>query len=206
VARDVARHAAASGFTEGFASLDPARWAVGDHALGRGRLDPTNVSVSGGALALGLPAGRLDGAEVRTTAAWGPGTFRARMKVADAPSSLTGFFLYAPPDSESEVDIEIPNDRGGAVMFTTYAGGAQTHTETRGLGFDPTAAFHTYEIVLDRRAVTFRVDGVALRAWKTGVPRAAMPLHLNAWYPAWMAGTAAPSDAATLVDEVDIGA
>jgi beta-glucanase (GH16 family) len=91
-------------------------------------------------------------------------------------------------------------------MFTTYAGGAQTHTETRSLGFDPTAAFHTYEIVLDRKAVTFRVDGIALRTFKSGVPRAAMPLYLNAWYPAWMAGTASPGGAATLVDEVDVSA
>jgi beta-glucanase (GH16 family) len=200
-------HAApATGFTDDFTTLDPARWVVGDHALGRGRLDPANVSVAGGQLALGLPAGRLDGAEVHTAATFATGTFRARIRVANAPSSLTGFFLYAPPDFASEVDVEILDDPSGTVMFTTYAGGAQTHTETRSLGFDPTAAFHDYEIALDHRSVTFRVDGAALRTWTSGVPRTAMPLFLNAWYPAWLAGTPAAGGAATLVDSVSVSA
>ena len=196
--------AAPTGWADDFASLDATRWIVGDHALGRGRLDPADVSVANGALALGLPAGRLDGAEVRTRAGLGPGTFRARLKAADAPSSLTGFFLYAPPDYASEIDFEIRDDRTGTAMLSTYAGGRQTHTETIGLGFDPTAAFHVYEIALDRNAVTFRVDGRALRTWRNGVPRAPMPLYLNAWYPTWLAGTPAPSGAATLVDSVAV--
>ena len=196
--------APATTFTDDFTTLDPARWVVGDHTLGRGRLDPADVSVAGGALALGLPAGRLDGAEVRTAATFATGTFRARIRVADAPSSLTGFFLYAPPDLASEVDIEILDDPSGTVLFTTYAGGAETHTETRSLGFDPTAAFHDYEIALDRRSVTFRVDGVARRAWTSGVPHAAMPLYFNAWYPAWLAGSPSPAGAATLVDSVSV--
>jgi beta-glucanase (GH16 family) len=83
------------------------------------------------------------------------------------------------------------------------AGGRQTHTETRSLEFDPTATFHTYEIDLARKAVTFRVDGVALRTWKNGVPTAPMALYLNSWFPAWLAGTPSPG-AATLVDRVDV--
>jgi licheninase len=195
--------ARAAGFTDPFATLDTQRWAVGDHQLGLSRLDPENVSVSDGALALRLPAGRLDGAEVRTTATWSTGTFRARLKAAAAPSSLTGFFLYAPPDYASEVDVEIV---GGSVMFSTYAGGAQTHTETRPLGFDPTAAYHYYAIELARRSVTFRVDGVALRTWTTGVPKARMALYANAWFPTWLGGVASPVPAATLIDEISVAA
>jgi beta-glucanase (GH16 family) len=196
--------AAAAGFTDDFSALDRARWLVGDHTLGRSHVDPANVSVAGGALALGVPG--LDGAEVRSASTYGPGTFRARLKAAAAPSSLTGFFLYAPPDYASEVDIEILNDATGTVLLSTYAGGAQTHTETRSLGFDPTAAFHTYEIALDHKAVTFSVDGVALRTWRTDVPKAAMPLYLNAWYPRWLTGTPGPDGAATLVDSVTVAA
>jgi endo-1,3-1,4-beta-glycanase ExoK len=196
--------AQAAGFTDPFTTLDAQRWRVGDHALGLSHLDPANVSVSGGALALGVP--NLDGAEVRTATAWGPGTFRARLKAAAAPTSLTGFFLYAPPDYESEIDIEVLNDPSGTVLLSTYASGAQTHTETRPLGFDPTAAFHDYEIELARKSVTFRVDGVALRTWKTGVPRARMPLYINAWHPTWLGGVASEPGAATLVDEVSVAA
>jgi licheninase len=93
--------------------------------------------------------------------------------------------------------------RGGTALFSTYAGGRQTHTETRAIGFDPTAAHHDYAIELDRRSVTFRVDGVALRSWSNGVPGAPMALHLNSWFPAWLAGTPSPG-AATLVDRVDV--
>jgi len=193
--------AAVTGFTDPFASLDPARWAVGEHRLGRSALEPGNVAVAGGALELRHPAGTLDGAEVRTTVAYRTGTYRARIRAAAAPSSLTGFFLYAPPDYAGEADIEILNDASGTVLLSTYAGGRQTHTETRALGFDPTAAFHDYEIELARKTLTFRVDGAALRSWKTGVPTAPMALYLNSWFPSWLAGTPSPG-AATLVDEV----
>jgi beta-glucanase (GH16 family) len=197
----VAPDAPAAGFSDPFVTLDQQRWTVGDHPLGLGRFDPANVSVADGALALTLPAGSLNGGEVRTTSTWGAGTFRARIKAAATPSSLTGFFLYSPPDYESEVDIEIVRD---TVLLSTYARGTQTHTETRALGFDPTAAFHDYEIELTRHAVTFRVDGRALRTWKTGVPKAPMALYLNAWFPTWLAGQSGTATAATLVDQVSI--
>jgi len=194
---------AATGFSDPFDSLDGGRWSAGDHQLGRSRLDPANVAVAGGALELRHPAGTLDGAEVRTRELFRTGTYRARIRAAAAPSSLTGFFLYAPPDYASEVDIEILNDASGTVLLSSYAGGRQTHTETRALGFDPTAAFHTYEIDLDRKAVTFRVDGVALRTWKNGVPTTPMALYANSWFPAWLAGTPSPG-AATLIDRIDV--
>lgn len=202
VAGQAATAVAATGFSDPFDGLDAGRWSVGDHTLGRSRLDPANAVVAGGALELRHPAGSLDGAEVRTTALSRTGVYRARIRAAAAPSSLTGFFLYAAPDYASEVDIEILNDPAGTVLLSTYAGGRQTHTETRALGFDPTAAFHDYEIQLDRKAVTFRVDGVALRTWKTGVPTAPMALYVNSWFPAWLAGTPSPG-AATLVDRAE---
>ena len=90
------------------------------------------------------------------------------------------------------------------MLLSTYAGGRQTHTETRSLGFDPTAAFHTYEIDLDRKAVTFRVDGAALRTWKNGALTAPMALYLNSRLagrhpgaparPRWSTGSTSPSE------------
>jgi licheninase len=112
-------------------------------------------------------------------------------------------FLYAPPDYQSEVDIEIVGD---SVLLSMYAGGGQTHTETRPLGFDPTAAFHDYEIELARKAVSFRVDGVVLRTWKHGVPTAPMALHANAWFPTWLGGLPPPATTATRVDSVTVAA
>jgi hypothetical protein len=39
---------AATGCSDPFDSLDSGRWSIGDHQLGRGRLDPANVAVAGG--------------------------------------------------------------------------------------------------------------------------------------------------------------
>jgi licheninase len=178
------------------------RLAPTAHALGRGMLDPANVTVAGDRLALGLPAGRTDGAEVRSAATYRSGRFEARIKVADAPSSITGFFLYAPPDYASEIDVEILNDRTGTILLTTYAAGRETHHEKRTLGFDPTAAMHDYRIDWGKDSAAFAVDGRVLRRWTTGIPAVPMNLYLNAWFPRWLAGIAPPATAATTVDRV----
>jgi beta-glucanase (GH16 family) len=81
-------------------------------------------------------------------------------------------------------------------------GGGQTHTETRALGFDPTAAPHDYEIKWGPGRVTFQVDGVALRTWTTGVPAAPMNLFANAWFPAWLDGLASSGPRAAVFDQI----
>ena len=103
----VATAARSDGFRDDFASLDPERWVTITRPFGHGAVDAANVAVTGGLLGVKLPAGRLDGGEVRTTSLYRFGSFRARMKVANAPSSLTAFFLYKAPDYQSELDIEI---------------------------------------------------------------------------------------------------
>jgi endo-1,3-1,4-beta-glycanase ExoK len=108
--------AASRGFADDFTAFDGGLWAAGNHVLGRSTLDPANVAVSGGRLELALPAGTTDGADVRTQSTYRYGSYRARIQVADAPSSITGFFLYAPPDYESEIDVELFNEPQGEVM------------------------------------------------------------------------------------------
>lgn len=49
----------ATGFGDPFDSLDGGRWSVGDHQLGRSRLDPASIAVAGGALELRHPAATL---------------------------------------------------------------------------------------------------------------------------------------------------
>ena len=175
----------------------------GDHALGRSWLAPENVVFGDGTYALNLPAGTTDGAEIRSTTQYKSGVVRTRMRVADAPSSLTGFFLYAAPDYASEIDIEILNDSTGTVLLSTYAGGRQSNTETRTLGFDPTAAAHTYEIAWGSGRVAFVVDGVTLRRWTSGVPTAPMNLYANAWFPAWLEGLAPAGTRTTMIDRIE---
>lgn len=190
-------------FKDEFTRLDPARWAPGEHQLGRSALTAANVTARNDALELVLPAGTTDGGEIRSTQPLPSGVATARMQVANAPSSITGFFLYSAPDYASEIDIEVFNDPSGTVMFSTYAGGRQTHTETRTLGFDPTAAMHDYEIAWGSGRVTFKVDGVALRSWTTGVTTLPMNLYANAWFPAWLDGLAPAGRRATVIDHIE---
>jgi beta-glucanase (GH16 family) len=174
-----------------------------DHQLGRSHIDPANVEQRNNTFRLNLPAKTVDGAEIRSALQYRSGVVRSRIRVANAPSSLTGFFLYAAPDYASEIDIEIMNDRTGTVLFSTYAGGSQTNTETRRLGFDPTAAAHSYEIAWGAGQVRFTVDGVTLRTWTSGVPTAPMNLYVNSWFPAWLDGLAPAGTRATVIDRLE---
>lgn len=165
----------------------PPGWKATDHKLGRGRVRPENVSMEDGKVRLTLPADGVDGAEIESEKLYGPGsTYTARMKVPDAPSSITGFFLYEPPDLESEIDIEIFNEPSGKVLFTTYAGGKQTHTKEKKLPFDPTKGFHDYSFSYDKGSVVFYVDGEEMQRYKGGIPDKEMHLYVNSWYPTWL--------------------
>ncbi len=129
--------------------LDAGRWNASASTLGRSKIEPENVGIEDGDLRLTVPETTLNGGEIESIDLYGPGFYAARIKVPDAPGSITGFFLYQSPDLASEIDIEMYNDPSGTVLFTTYAGGEQTHTETMTLPFDPTADFHDYALFYD---------------------------------------------------------
>ena len=154
-------------------------------------------------LAIRLPGGTLNGGEVRSLSLTRYGSYRARMKVANAPSSLTAFFLYRKPDFAQELDIEIFNDPSGRVWFSTYSNASQTTVEKQ-LGFDPTAGFREYAIEYDPGSVRSLVDGAELQRFTSGVTRSSMYLHVNAWFPSWLAGTRPANDQTTYVDWIEL--
>jgi len=199
----VAGAAKSKGFRDDFTTLDTKTWLVSNRAFGFGRVDPANVSVVDGQLGIELPANRLDGGEMRTRSLYQFGLYRARIKLADAQSSLTAFFLYRAPDYEQEIDIELFNDSTRRIMFSTYSAGSQTNTQTLLLPFDPTADFHEYAIDYRSGSVRFLVDGSVMQTWSTGVTRSAMNVFVNAWFPSWLAGEAPKTDRYTYVDWVD---
>ena len=199
----VAAAARSTDFRDDFTTLDTRRWVEITRPFGHGAVDAANVDVANGALRIRFPAGRLDGGELRSTALYRYGTFRARMKLANAPSSLTAFFLYKQPDYMQELDIELYNDSSRRVMFTTYSGGSMTNTVTTLLPFDATAAFRDYAIDWDSRFVRFVVDGVELQRWSSGVTNSAMYLFVNGWFPSWLGGERPATDRFTEVDWVE---
>ena len=199
----VAGAARSGDYRDDFNSLDVHRWYKSSRPFGWGVVDPANVGVANGLLGIRLPGGTLNGGEVRSLSLTRYGSYRASMKVANAPSSLTAFFLYKKPDFAQELDIEIFNDSSRRVWFSTYSGGRQTNTIERLLPFDATQGFHEYAIEYDPGLVRFLVDGVELQRFTSGVTNSSMYLYVNAWFPSWLAGTRSPNDAYTYVDWVE---
>lgn len=191
-----------AGLEENFTSLDGNRWKEPSKKLGRGSLRSGNVRTESGRLTLKIPAGTHDGGEIESRKLYQYGNYRARIKVADAPSSITGFFLYSPPDFENEIDVEIYNDHSRRILFTAYSGGEQTNTVTKKLPFDPTADFHEYRFDLAPNAADFYVDGVRLQTFRDGLPDDPMKLFMNSWFPTWLPGEKPKRDRYTYVDWV----
>lgn len=187
-------------FKMDFDSLDRSMWNVTRKKLGRGRLEPENVSTENGRLRLELPANTFNGGEVESEELYLYGTYQARIKVADAPSSLTGFFLYKEPDFENELDIEIFNDPAGRILFTTYSNGRETNNVEKKLPFDPTADFHDYRFDLYPEKIEFYVDGEKMHSFDKGIPEDPMNLYINAWFPTWLAGQRPEADSYTYVE------
>ena len=124
---------------------------------------------------------------------------RWRAKGPDALSSITGFFLYEPPDLESEIDIEVYNDFSGKILFTT-ADGEQTHTETTSLPFDSTEDFHDYAFFYDESSIIFYVDGEPMQEFEGSLSEKRMKLYVNTWFPNWLGGKEPDSDRYAYVD------
>lgn len=193
-------------FEAGFESLDGGRWEVVDRGLGGDRLDPENVAVTGdGGLRITSPADTLDGGAIRSESLYRYGTYRARMKTPEAPSSITAFFLYSAPDHE----VEIYNDGSRRVMFSVYSPTygpdgnlvkKPTRTETKELPFDPSAGFHEYRFDFYPRKATFYVDGEPMQSWSEGLPGEPMNIWVNTWFPDWLSGSKPARDRYTYVD------
>lgn len=187
-------------FFDDFASFDTDQWSKSSFILGRTHFEPANIDVNNGDLRIKFPANTLNGGEISSKDLYQYGTYRARMKLPNAPSSITGFFLYTDPDFYSEIDIEVYNDKNGKIDFTTYADGKVQKFVTKNLGFDPTADFHEYRFDFYPGNLSFYVDDRLMQSWTDGMPTNSMYLLVNTWYPNWLAGTKTTSDQYLLID------
>jgi len=188
-------------YLEDFSSYNKELWEKSSHSLGLGNLDPDNVKIEDEMLIITLPAGTYDGGQLESREFDHLyGSYRARIKMPDAPSSITGFFLYRSPDFYHEIDIEVVNDSSGLAWFTTYADGVVSNTCETYLGFDPTADFYEYRFDFYPGSVSFYVDGVLIITYDDGLTDTPMKLMINSWFPVWLEGIKPEQDAVTLVD------
>lgn len=187
---------------ETFTHFNSCIWRKKNHQLGYSRLHPRNVQVQDEELQIIIPAGTRNGGGISTHSLYLFGSYEIRMKLPDAPSSITGFFLYYPPDFEHEIDIEIYNDPKGEIFFTTYARGERSNTQTFSLGFDPTQDFYHYRFDFFPNGVTFSVEGEDLVHWSKGLSHEPMYLMINTWFPHWLEGIPPEREVRTQVDWV----
>lgn len=188
------------GIQENFDRFDENAFIISNKTLGKTSLKTENVEVKNGMLKIKLPAERLEGGELATKEFFSHGNYEIRMKLPLAPSSITGFFLYAPPDFFNEIDIEVINSREGKFLLTTYANGKVQNEATEYLGFDPTADFHTYGFEYTKDRVRFYVDQQLIKEFKEEFQREPMQLMVNVWYPAWLDGEPVADKQTLLID------
>lgn len=165
------------------------RWQAGSNRLGRGQVSPARVAAQEGGLALQLDAHHFVGAQIESEERVRFGSYAVRMKTADAPGSISAFFLYQDGrgDRADEIDVEIYNDGSRRVLFNVWVAGKQVHADEQRLPFDPAAAPHEYRIDWAANEIRFLVDGKLMRRWAGGhLPRNPMRLLVNAWWPKWL--------------------
>ncbi|UAT32064.1 glycoside hydrolase family 16 protein [Bacillus badius] len=169
--------------------------------LGRGYLLARQVAPAPGKVEIKLNSRTADGGEIRTRESFQYGQFEAVIQTADAPGSITGFFLYAPPDLHHEIDIEIFNERKSKVLLTIYQNGKVAKQMEHPLPFDPTKELHHYRIDVLPEETRFLIDGELIQAWKGNFSSKPMQLMINSWYPSWLE-IKRDASSATVIDQV----
>jgi beta-glucanase (GH16 family) len=125
------------------------------------------------------------------------------MKCANAPGSISTFFLYqGEASANDEVDIEIFEDRQYMMDLTTWVGGEATNHDRRVLAFDPTAEFHEYAISYHHKWISFYIDGRLHLTWTARLPTGRMKIVSNAWWPTWLSGPKPTADIHARVDSI----
>jgi hypothetical protein len=172
--------------TDEFDMLDNSYWELSDKKLNDTTFTPNNIMVQNGALNIKLSKDVLSGGEIYSVDKQGYGIYEIRMKVPNVPSSITGFFMYYPPDFHSEIDMEVFNDSSGKLLLTTYADGKVSNESVIQLGFDPTQDFHDYRFEYSENQVVFYVDDQLVDSFNSEIPKTGMQLMINCWYPKWL--------------------
>ncbi len=181
-------------YIDNFDNLDSSLWEKGTNKLGLSQLNPKNIKVDNSILTFKMPANTTEGAEIRSRKTLSYGSYEVNMKLPNLPASITGFFLYQPPDLYHEIDIEIYNRPDGKIMFTLYSQGRKSKEVQMILPFDPTADFHCYRFDFLAEELSFYVDDILLQKWTEGFSTRPMKLMLNSWFPDWLDGKKASED------------
>lgn len=174
--------------------IDPKHWYVadgwtnGDHQGCTWSRD--NAGVSKGVLRLHLAkaADRLRPyrcAELQTNAAYGYGTYEARMRTAAGSGLNSAIFTYSgKPLSpiHDEIDFEFLGKNSRQVQLNYFTAGKGEHGSTPELGFDASAGFNDYAFVWGPGSIRWYVNGKLVReASGPGLPSTPGKFYLTLW-------------------------
>jgi endo-1,3-1,4-beta-glycanase ExoK len=123
--------------------------------------------------------------EYRTTDVYGYGTYTVRMRAAKGSGIVSSFFIYngSPWD---EIDIEFLGKDTTKMQTNYFTNGVGRHESLISLGFDASAALHTYSIVWQPGSIKWYVDNNPVPVNTETGTRGPLPTHsgkimMNLW-------------------------
>ncbi|NCC81574.1 MAG: glycosyl hydrolase family protein [Clostridia bacterium] len=179
---------------EDFKNINTEIWRLSEHKLGRTVFIKENASITNGFLNFKIPENSFESSELQSVNMMGYGSYEIKMKIPDAPGSITGFFMYKTPDYYHEIDIEIYNQKSGNYFLTTYADGDKQKEFFGVTPFDPTLDFNTYRFDYYPDKLDYYINDIFIVRFTEGYSKEEMYLMVNSWYPNWVKGGPAKED------------
>ncbi|XVE78105.1 hypothetical protein DITRI_Ditri13aG0117200 [Diplodiscus trichospermus] len=132
------------------------------------------------------------GAGFGSKLSYGTGFFHLRIKLPNKDSAgvVTAFYLTSQGNKHDELDFEFLGNKEGkpiAVQTNVFADGVGNREQRILLWFDPTADFHTYQILWNQHQIVFYVEDIPIRVFKNnkkigvGYPSQPMKIEASLW-------------------------
>ena len=188
-------------FLETFDSMQQvdASWTLSSWTGANRTHSPANVTVKNGVLELKL-SGSTPGtlpvcAEIVSRKNdFFYGTYRASIKMTNAPGAVVGWFTYL-GNPLNEIDVEFLTRDPNLAHFTLHHIQTSVDHASKTVPFDPSTAFHEYRFDWYKDRVDYYIDGQPYATLTNKVPDQPSRLLLNHWsgnIPTW--GGAAPTE------------
>lgn len=176
-----------------FDGYDTAVWLKSDGWSNGRPFDCTwrasQVTFSGGIMRLALEQDSkhhppYKSGEYRSNDFYGYGLYEVRMKPASNIGIVSSFFTYTGPSDNNpwdEIDIEFLGKDTTQVQLNYYTDGTGGHEVLINLGFDASAAYHTYAFDWEPGSITWYVDGNPVHTATANLPVTPGRIMMNLW-------------------------